>query len=124
VPRRKPGQCLDDIIRRSAGLPAAIVALFLSEPPSAPRRLLPEGVARLLAIAQDASLEPWPRVRFGLGLGFCVYCGVHALAPGCMLLLFMNPLRSRGVATWLFPLLLSPARCGRSVVPKRQRHQS
>jgi hypothetical protein len=58
-----PDQGLDDIVRRSAGLPFAILALFLAEPPGTPPRLLPEGMARLLATAQDDGLEPWPRVR-------------------------------------------------------------
>ena len=30
---RAPGQSRDDIVRRSAGLPYAFVALFLAEPP-------------------------------------------------------------------------------------------
>jgi hypothetical protein len=70
-PQPHPGQSLNDIVRRSAGLPYAIIALFLAEPPGAPRQLLPEGMPRLLAIARDLSLDPWPRVgwmgRFGLG---------------------------------------------------------
>ena len=67
----RPGQGLDDIVRRSAGLPYALVALFLAEPPGVPRLLLPEGVARLLEMAADTSLEPWPRVRVLFSALFC-----------------------------------------------------
>jgi thyroid adenoma-associated protein len=28
----RPGQCRDDVVRRSAGLPYAVVAIFLAEP--------------------------------------------------------------------------------------------
>ena len=34
-----PGQSRDDILRRSAGLPAAIVALFLAEPANQARKV-------------------------------------------------------------------------------------
>ncbi|KAI3983440.1 hypothetical protein MKX01_038860 [Papaver californicum] len=35
------GQTVDDLLRRSAGIPAAFIALFLSEPEGTPKKLLP-----------------------------------------------------------------------------------
>eukprot|EP00775_Hariotina_reticulata_P011695 gene11694-11839_t len=56
------GQCRDDIVRRSAGLPFAMAGLFLAEPLGVPRSLLPVGLTALLKTATDDSLpEPWPR---------------------------------------------------------------
>ena len=42
---RRPGQSRDDIVRRSAGLPAAFVALFAGEPTGNPKTLLHTGEA-------------------------------------------------------------------------------
>ncbi|KAF6263138.1 putative death-receptor fusion protein-domain-containing protein [Scenedesmus sp. NREL 46B-D3] len=61
---QQPGQCRDDVVRRSAGLPFSITCLFLAEPHGVPRQLLPQGLPQLLAAAQDEALpEPWPRVH-------------------------------------------------------------
>jgi hypothetical protein len=46
-----PGQSRADIVRRSAGLPAALTALFLAEPGGQPRSLLPAGMEVLLGVA-------------------------------------------------------------------------
>lgn len=40
---QRPGQSRDDIVRRSAGLPAAFVALFTAEPTGHPKTLLYTG---------------------------------------------------------------------------------
>jgi hypothetical protein len=41
---QRPGQSRDDIVRRSAGLPAAFVALFTAEPTGHPKTLLYTGI--------------------------------------------------------------------------------
>ncbi len=41
---QRTGQSRDDIVRRSAGLPAAFVALFAAEPTGHPKILLSTGV--------------------------------------------------------------------------------
>eukprot|EP00850_Spirogloea_muscicola_P002969 SM000011S19147 [mRNA] locus=s11:1099628:1113160:- [translate_table: standard] len=45
------GQTADDLLRRSAGIPAAFLAHFLGEPDDAPKRLLPAAMAWLLKVA-------------------------------------------------------------------------
>ena len=40
---QRGGQCRDDIVRRSAGLPAAFVAVFTAEPTGHPKTLLHQG---------------------------------------------------------------------------------
>ncbi|CAI5526475.1 unnamed protein product [Closterium sp. Naga37s-1] len=47
-----PHQTLTDLIRRSAGLPAAFLGLFLGEPQGAPKVLLPRAVAWLLEVVR------------------------------------------------------------------------
>ncbi|KAG6541059.1 hypothetical protein Mapa_017546 [Marchantia paleacea] len=42
------GQVVDDLLRRSAGIPPAFLALFLAEPEGAPKKLLPLGMRWLL----------------------------------------------------------------------------
>ena len=42
---QRPGQSREDIVRRSAGLPAAFVALFTAEPTGHPKTLLYTGTA-------------------------------------------------------------------------------
>lgn len=53
-------QTRSDIVRRSAGLPLAFVAVFQAEAAGAPRRLLPAAAKALLAIAGggDAAHDP------------------------------------------------------------------
>ncbi|KAJ7522573.1 hypothetical protein O6H91_18G018000 [Diphasiastrum complanatum] len=51
------GQTVDDLLRRSAGLPAAFLALFLAEPDGAPRKLLPITMKWLLSLAKNFLLE-------------------------------------------------------------------
>lgn len=46
------GQTVDDLLRRSAGIPAAFIALFLSEPEGTPKRLLPRALRWLIDIAK------------------------------------------------------------------------
>eukprot|EP00884_Botryococcus_braunii_P012115 jgi/Botrbrau1/20904/Bobra.0135s0035.1 len=61
-----PGQRRDDITRRSAGLPFALIALFVGGPTGSPRVLLERGIKCLLEVAQDPqgqAGEPWPRVH-------------------------------------------------------------
>ena len=45
------GQTVDDLLRRSAGIPAAFMALFLSEPNGAPKKLLPRALRWLIDLA-------------------------------------------------------------------------
>jgi len=45
------GQTVDDLLRRSAGIPAAFIALFLSEPEGTPKKLLPRALRWLIDVA-------------------------------------------------------------------------
>ncbi|ONK73917.1 uncharacterized protein A4U43_C03F910 [Asparagus officinalis] len=46
------GQTVDDLLRRSAGIPAAFIALFLSEPEGTPKKLLPKALRWLIDVAK------------------------------------------------------------------------
>eukprot|EP00798_Chlamydomonas_sp_ICE-L_P016531 gene16531-22759_t len=67
----REGQCLDDIVRRSAGLPFAVGALLQSEPYNTPKALLPKAMSQLLSTGtgEGAGAQlpdgspPWPRVH-------------------------------------------------------------
>lgn len=48
------GQTVDDLLRRSAGIPAAFIAFFLSEPEGAPKRLLPRALRWLLGVVKNS----------------------------------------------------------------------
>ena len=48
------GQVVDDLLRRSAGIPAAFIALFLSEPDGAPKKLLPRALRWLIDVANSS----------------------------------------------------------------------
>ncbi|PON42691.1 Armadillo-type fold containing protein [Parasponia andersonii] len=50
------GQTVDDLLRRSAGIPAAFIALFLSEPEGAPKKLLPQALRWLIDVANQSLL--------------------------------------------------------------------
>ena len=50
----RPGQTGSDIVRRSAGLPFALVALAKSEPKGLPKKLLPLGMETFLEMARGA----------------------------------------------------------------------
>ncbi|XP_015573647.2 thyroid adenoma-associated protein homolog isoform X1 [Ricinus communis] len=52
------GQTVDDLLRRSAGIPAAFTALFLSEPEGAPKKLLPRALKWLINVANSSLLGP------------------------------------------------------------------
>ncbi|KAJ4823920.1 hypothetical protein Tsubulata_009751 [Turnera subulata] len=52
------GQVVDDLLRRSAGIPAAFIALFLSEPDGAPKKLLPRALRWLIDLASRSLLDP------------------------------------------------------------------
>ena len=52
------GQTVDDLLRRSAGVPAAFTALFLSEPEGAPKKLLPRALQWLIDLANSSLLGP------------------------------------------------------------------
>lgn len=45
------GQTVDDLLRRSAGIPAAFIAFFLSEPQGTPKKLLPRALRWLVDVA-------------------------------------------------------------------------
>ena len=51
------GQVVDDLLRRSAGIPAAFTALFLSEPEGAPKKLLPRALRWLIDVAKESCLD-------------------------------------------------------------------
>lgn len=51
------GQIVDDLLRRSAGIPAAFTALFLSEPEGAPKKLLPRALRWLIDVANGSLLN-------------------------------------------------------------------
>lgn len=48
------GQTVDDLLRRSAGIPAAFIAFFLSEPQGTPKRLLPRALQWLVDVANKS----------------------------------------------------------------------
>lgn len=52
------GQTVDDLLRRSAGIPAAFTALFLSEPEGTPKKLLPRALQWLIDVANGPLLNP------------------------------------------------------------------
>ncbi|KAI8533921.1 hypothetical protein RHMOL_Rhmol10G0048200 [Rhododendron molle] len=52
------GQTVDDLLRRSAGIPAAFTAFFLSEPEGTPKRLLPRALRWLIDLAKGSLLDP------------------------------------------------------------------
>lgn len=52
------GQVVDDLLRRSAGIPAAFIALFLAEPEGAPKKLLPRALRWLIDVANKPLLNP------------------------------------------------------------------
>lgn len=62
---QRPGQTRSDIVRRSAGVPSAVVAICQAEPTGAAKRLLPTALRVLLDAARGpaASGEPWPLVH-------------------------------------------------------------
>ncbi|PKA50724.1 hypothetical protein AXF42_Ash017603 [Apostasia shenzhenica] len=45
-------QNVDDLLRRSAGIPAAFIAFFLSEPEGTPKKLLPRALSWLIEVAK------------------------------------------------------------------------
>ncbi|XWS44293.1 hypothetical protein CRYUN_Cryun15aG0032500 [Craigia yunnanensis] len=51
------GQTVDDLLRRSAGIPAAFTALFLSEPEGAPKKLLLRALRWLIDVANGSLLS-------------------------------------------------------------------
>lgn len=51
------GQVVDDLLRRSAGIPAAFTALFLSEPEGAPKKLLPRALRWLIDVAKESFID-------------------------------------------------------------------
>ncbi|XP_051140542.1 uncharacterized protein LOC127257974 [Andrographis paniculata] len=48
------GQTVDDLLRRSAGIPAAFIAFFLSEPEGTPKRLLPKALYWLIDVIKES----------------------------------------------------------------------
>lgn len=51
------GQTVDDLLRRSAGIPAAFIAFFLSEPEGTPKRLLPRALCWLMDIVKESLID-------------------------------------------------------------------
>lgn len=56
------GQTVDDLLRRSAGIPAAFIAFFLSEPEATPKRLLPRALRWLIGVVRK-SLTDQPKAN-------------------------------------------------------------
>lgn len=54
----REGQSRSDIVRRSSGVPFALVSLFLAEPASAPKVLFPRGINSLLIIGGEGLEGP------------------------------------------------------------------
>ncbi|XVF60520.1 hypothetical protein PTKIN_Ptkin08bG0054100 [Pterospermum kingtungense] len=52
------GQSVDDLLRRSAGIPASFTAIFLSEPEGAPKKLLHQALRWLVDVANGSLLSP------------------------------------------------------------------
>ncbi|CAH8388771.1 unnamed protein product [Eruca vesicaria subsp. sativa] len=52
------GQTVDDLLRRSAGIPAAFIAMFLSEPEGSPKKLLPQALRWLISLAEKPLMDP------------------------------------------------------------------
>jgi hypothetical protein len=52
------GQTVDNLLRRSAGIPAAFLALFLAEPDGGPKKLLPMGMRWAINTAQAFVTKP------------------------------------------------------------------
>ncbi|PIA57440.1 hypothetical protein AQUCO_00600279v1 [Aquilegia coerulea] len=52
------GQTVDDLLRRSAGIPAGFIALFLSEPGGTPKKLLPRALRWLIDVANMSLPNP------------------------------------------------------------------
>ncbi|KAI4995441.1 hypothetical protein ZWY2020_035344 [Hordeum vulgare] len=48
------GQTVDDLLRRSAGIPASFMALFLAEPEGTPKKLLPRALQWLIEFAKTS----------------------------------------------------------------------
>ncbi|KQJ95224.1 thyroid adenoma-associated protein homolog [Brachypodium distachyon] len=48
------GQTVDDLLRRSAGIPASFMALFLAEPEGTPKKLLPRALEWLIEFARTS----------------------------------------------------------------------
>ncbi|KAK8951127.1 hypothetical protein KSP39_PZI003019 [Platanthera zijinensis] len=48
------GQTVDDLLRRSAGIPAAFISFFLSEPDGTPKMLLPKALSWLINVAKKS----------------------------------------------------------------------
>ncbi|KAL7140955.1 hypothetical protein ABFS83_08G021900 [Erythranthe nasuta] len=51
------GQTVDDLLRRSAGIPAAFIAFFLSEPEGTPKRLLPKALSWLIDVVKESLID-------------------------------------------------------------------
>lgn len=51
------GQTVDDLLRRSAGIPAAFIAMFLSEPEGSPKKLLPHALRWLIGLAEKPLMD-------------------------------------------------------------------
>lgn len=51
------GQVVDNLLRRSAGIPAAFTALFLSEPEGTPKKLLPRALRWLIDVGNGSMMN-------------------------------------------------------------------
>lgn len=78
---RRPGQGRSDIVRRSAGLPAALTALFEAEPEGGARGLMAAGMAALLALAAPgAAAGAGSEASAGRGAGGAAPAAVEGAA--------------------------------------------
>ncbi|KZV45645.1 thyroid adenoma-associated protein [Dorcoceras hygrometricum] len=83
------GQTVDDLLRRSAGIPAAFIAFFLAEPEGTPKRLLPRALRWLIDIVQR-SLTELPGINSSKGESGSVFSSKSSPETGCIQLPKMN----------------------------------
>ncbi|XP_073150839.1 uncharacterized protein [Henckelia pumila] len=83
------GQTVDDLLRRSAGIPAAFIAFFLAEPEGTPKRLLPRALRWLTDLVQK-SLTELPGVNSSKGESGSVFSSKSSPETGCLQFSKMN----------------------------------
>ncbi|KAI3452314.1 hypothetical protein Pfo_008979 [Paulownia fortunei] len=76
------GQTVDDLLRRSAGIPAAFIAFFLSEPEGTPKRLLPRALRWLIDVVKK-SLTDQPKAKSSNGDSCSGFSSKSSQTIGC-----------------------------------------
>ena len=106
---KAPGQSRTSIVRRSAGLPSAVLALCLAEAGGAARALLPAAAERLLRVATGDAV--WPRVH--------AFNCLRLLFDSAALAADASPFVARGIEACLAAMLAPEweVRAGPHVIP-------